>query len=53
MRFRKFYAPFDDTARQKRNGHDEKYCVKPQQPAEAHFASSLAAFHQWESLEEA
>jgi hypothetical protein len=30
MRFRKFYAPFDDSARQKRNGHDGKYCVKPQ-----------------------
>jgi hypothetical protein len=50
MRFRKFYAAFDDSARQKRNGHDGKQCVKPQQPAEEHFASSLAAFHQYESV---
>jgi hypothetical protein len=50
MRFRKFYASFDDSARQKRNGHDGKQCVKAQQPAEEHFASSLAAFHQYESV---
>src|SRR4029453_13395855 len=50
MRFRKFYPSLDDSARQKRNGHDGKYCVKPQQPAEAHFVPSLAAFNQSESL---
>ena len=50
MRFRKFYAAFDEGACQKRDGHDGKHCVKPQQPAEAHFARTLAAFHQSESI---
>src|SRR5262249_14094834 len=50
VRFRKFYASFDDSACRKRNGHDRKYCVKPQQPAEAHFVTNLAAIHQSESV---